>query len=118
MKFILSILIFLSLSANGTIKYMATTGNNGNAGTIGSPWLTIEYSVTQLSAGDTLYIRGGTYYSTKASSAVNRFQISSKTGNSGAWYYILNYPGEQPVFNCGDVYVAGSAGDGAGGIKS
>lgn len=117
MKFILSILLFLSVTANGTIKYMATTGSNSNSGTIGSPWLTIEYSVSQLSAGDTLYIRGGTYYSTKASSAVNRFQISSKTGNPGAWYYILNYPGEQPVFNCGDVYVAGTAGDGPVGLK-
>ena len=114
---ILFIILLCSRPMNGATKYMATTGNDGNSGSIGSPWLTIEYSVSQLSAGDTLYIRGGTYYSTKSDAAVNRFQISSKTGNSGAWFYIFNYPGEQPVFNCGDVYVAGTAGDGPVGLK-
>ena len=115
-KFFLLFIIF-AFNVNAATKYMATTGSDGNAGTIGSPWLTIEYSVSQMSAGDTLYIRGGTYSSTKSSSAVNRFQISSKNGSSGAWYYIFNYPGEQPVFNCGSVYVPGTAGDGPVGLK-
>lgn len=44
-----------------TDKYVATTGNNGNSGAIGSPWLTISYGVTQVGAGDTLHIRAGTY---------------------------------------------------------
>jgi hypothetical protein len=41
--------------------YVATTGSNSNNGSIGSPFLTIFKGVSVLVAGDTLYIRGGTY---------------------------------------------------------
>jgi parallel beta-helix repeat protein len=41
--------------------YVATTGNDRNAGTIAAPWLTLQHAVSQLHAGQTLYIRGGTY---------------------------------------------------------
>lgn len=97
--------------------YMATDGNDGNPGTIGSPRLTIESAVTLLSAGDTLYIRGGMYYSSKANTAVNRFEINNVDGTVTDSIHILNYPGEQPIFYLGDVYVAGSAGDGPTGLK-
>lgn len=41
--------------------YVATTGDNGNPGTFAEPWATIVFGVGQLSAGDTLFIRAGTY---------------------------------------------------------
>jgi parallel beta-helix repeat protein len=41
--------------------YVSTTGSDRNAGTIGAPWQTLSFAVAQLHAGDTLYIRGGTY---------------------------------------------------------
>jgi len=41
--------------------YVATNGNNSNPGTIGSPFLTIAKGLSVLAAGDTLYIRAGTY---------------------------------------------------------
>lgn len=41
--------------------YVATTGNNSNPGTFGSPKLTIAAGQALLAAGDTLYIRAGTY---------------------------------------------------------
>ena len=40
---------------------MATDGDNAGAGTINDPWLTWDYGMEQLVAGDTLYIRGGIY---------------------------------------------------------
>jgi parallel beta-helix repeat protein len=43
------------------VKYVATSGSDRNAGTIAAPWQTLRYGVSQLQAGDTLYIRGGTY---------------------------------------------------------
>ncbi len=43
--------------------YVATNGNDDTGvGSIGNPWLTIDYGESQLSAGDTLFIRAGTYY--------------------------------------------------------
>jgi hypothetical protein len=42
--------------------YVAKTGNDGTGdGTIGLPWLTIQHGLDQLTAGGTLYVRGGTY---------------------------------------------------------
>ena len=49
----------LALSQNS--YYVATDGNNSNSGTISSPWLTIQFGVNQLQAGDTLLIKGGVY---------------------------------------------------------
>jgi len=43
------------------IYYVATTGNNSNPGTIGSPFQTIAKGISVMVAGDTLYIRSGTY---------------------------------------------------------
>jgi len=45
----------------GTEYFVATTGNDGNAGTELSPFLTIAHAISQLSAGDTLTVEDGTY---------------------------------------------------------
>jgi hypothetical protein len=97
---------------------MSTTGNDGTGdGSIGSPWKTIEHSSSMLSAGDTLYIRGGTHRSAKADTIVNRFYINNMNGSSGNIITITNYPGETVIFNLDDVYVPGTAGDGPTGMK-
>jgi len=41
--------------------YVATTGNDSNLGTIGSPFLTIPKGLSVMVAGDTLLIRAGSY---------------------------------------------------------
>ncbi|MEZ4270169.1 MAG: hypothetical protein R3C68_01640 [Myxococcota bacterium] len=38
--------------------YVATTGDNANSGTIGSPFRTLEKAASVMSAGDTMFIRG------------------------------------------------------------
>jgi len=62
-KIILSVLVgIISVCSYAqTSYYVATTGNNSNNGDIASPWQTIQYGVSQLSAGDTLNIMAGTY---------------------------------------------------------
>src|SRR5687767_1730734 len=37
-------------------------GNDAHDGSQDKPWKTAAYAVRQLGAGDTLYLRGGTYY--------------------------------------------------------
>lgn len=65
MKKILFLLLFLiSISASASKVYIATAangGNNGNAGTLVSPWLTLEYACTQAVAGDTIMVGVGTF---------------------------------------------------------
>jgi hypothetical protein len=41
--------------------YVSSTGNDGNPGTIDQPWRTIHHAAETVVAGDTVYIRGGTY---------------------------------------------------------
>jgi parallel beta-helix repeat protein len=67
---------------------VAANGNDGNAGTLASPWLTIQYAVDQLNAGDILYIRGGTY--------TEKINITH-SGTSLAPIIISSYPGETVV---------------------
>jgi hypothetical protein len=55
------ILLMLATTAYSATYYVnGTSGNDGNPGTIGSPWQTIRKANITLVAGDTVYIRGGT----------------------------------------------------------
>ena len=69
MKFFLlyPLLFIISLNSFSSTYYVAPSGSGGsnsNNGSISSPWETITYALTQLSAGDTLYLREGTYRET------------------------------------------------------
>src|SRR5262245_48229878 len=44
--------------------YVATTGSDGNPGTLGQPFQTIQKAASVMVAGDTAYIRAGTYRET------------------------------------------------------
>ena len=60
----LVMLISVQLSCFAATYYVATTGSNTNAGTgTGTPWASINYgdSGSKLSAGDTVYVKGGTF---------------------------------------------------------
>jgi hypothetical protein len=48
----------------GNTYYVAPEGNDSNPGTFSKPWKSVDYSIAQLQAGDTLYLRGGIYYET------------------------------------------------------
>ena len=65
--------------------YVSTSGNDTNAGTLAKPFRTIQKGVSKLAAGDTLYLRGGTY--------AERVNISKSN------ITIAGYPGETAVIN-------------------
>jgi hypothetical protein len=70
----------------------AARGNDQNAGSEQAPWKTLSHSLAQLQAGDTLYLRGGTYYE-----AVR----VSLSGRSDAPITIRAHPGERAVVDGG-----------------
>jgi hypothetical protein len=41
--------------------YVATTGNDNNAGTLAAPWQTLSHALSAANSGDTIDLRGGTY---------------------------------------------------------
>ncbi|HWE96270.1 MAG TPA: right-handed parallel beta-helix repeat-containing protein [Tepidisphaeraceae bacterium] len=42
--------------------YVATNGSDGNAGTLSSPFSTIQHAANLAQPGDTVYVRGGVYH--------------------------------------------------------
>jgi parallel beta-helix repeat protein len=77
-------------TGTGKTYYVATNGSDSNPGTISQPFGSIRKSVSVLQAGDTVYIRGGTYNQNLNS---NRDVIPNGTSWSNA-VTIAAYPGE------------------------
>jgi hypothetical protein len=100
------ILIYLALFVNplvyGNTYYVATTGNNLNVGTLQSPWRTWNYGFNHINAGDTLFIRGGTYTDMMGllEGAYFGVRVSAKYGSTVDSIYVLAYPSEVPVLDC------------------
>ena len=69
------------------------SGNDNNAGTLAAPYLTLTKAWSVVAAGDTIYIRGGTYAMASQTSLIN------KSGTEDRVIKIINYPNESPVFD-------------------
>ncbi|HXJ61203.1 MAG TPA: right-handed parallel beta-helix repeat-containing protein, partial [Verrucomicrobiae bacterium] len=67
--------------------YVAKTGNNNNAGTLTTPWLTIAKALSTASGGDTIYVRAGTY-------SEGDKVISGPSGSASAPTVLAAYQGE------------------------
>lgn len=93
MIFLLTLLfLFSPVLSQATTYYVAATGNNGNSGAEDAPWATIAFAATTMVAGDTTYVRGGTYNESGV-----RFRT---TGTQASPIKLLAYPGELPILSC------------------
>jgi hypothetical protein len=98
-KLIIFLFLFISLLSQATTYYVAPStaspaGSDSNSGTISSPWLSLNHALSYVSAGDIIYMRGGTYrYNTTGT------VISGKNGSAGNYINIWAYPGEVPIIN-------------------
>lgn len=82
MKYLISILfLLLAQVAFGASYYVATTGSDSNIGSQASPFLTIQKAANVVAAGDTVFIRGGTY----ASSSLIGLVTSGTSGSPITW---------------------------------
>jgi parallel beta-helix repeat protein len=71
--------------SNGTIYYVAPTGNDSNPGTQDYPWRTIQKAADTLVAGETVYIRTGIYEE----------EVSPQnSGSADAYIVYATYPGD------------------------
>lgn len=91
--FILAILL-TACRAIAATKYVDNSGsptcaNNPTNGSEAAPFCTVQYGISQISGGDTLYVKNGTYDES--------FTISGPTGTSPARTVISAYPGHTPV---------------------
>ncbi|GIH14915.1 right-handed parallel beta-helix repeat-containing protein [Rugosimonospora africana] len=91
--------------AAGGVYYVAPNGSDSAAGTQSAPWASVAHAESVAGAGDTVYLRGGTYRFTHANKAcasqtdrVDAVTLN-KSGTSGSPIRYWAYPGEKPVFD-------------------
>jgi hypothetical protein len=91
--FFICFLVCLSVSAQD--YYVAPTGTDTpSAGTLANPWRSFQYAISQVSAGATVYFRGGVYPSS--------YVVINKNGNAGNYIKFKNYPNEVPIIDGGN----------------
>ncbi len=74
----------------GAVYYVAPDGDDFNPGTVDDPWQTIQKAADTLAAGDTVYIRAGTY-------AERVIPVNS--GSAGNPITYAAYPGETAILD-------------------
>lgn len=80
------------LEKGPTLFVDAVKGDDKNPGSVAKPWQTLRHALRQLKPGDTLYLRGGTYYERP---------VLSRSGTAEAPITIAAHPGELVVIDGG-----------------
>ncbi|MGR0481667.1 MAG: right-handed parallel beta-helix repeat-containing protein [Candidatus Electronema sp. V4] len=88
--------------AGATVYYVdAAAGNDANSGDEAAPWATVQKAAATLTAGDTVYIKNGTYALNNHSSV--KYLAPANSGNSvSGWITFAAYPGHTPVLDGGN----------------
>jgi hypothetical protein len=85
---------FAAKGALATEYYVAPTGSDTNPGTQALPFASLQKANNSAAAGDTIWMRAGTYYST--TQIVLSKSGTSDTNRTKIWAY----PGEVPLLDC------------------
>ena len=97
---------FLSLSA--TNYFVATNGDDSNAGTLDKPFATLQKAQSKVVPGDTVYIRGGEYRIREEQMMGGDhlrayvFEMN-KSGTQAKRICYTGYQDERPIFNLTEV---------------
>jgi pectate lyase len=104
---LVTLLLWGAASGFASTFYIATNGLDTNLGTSNAPFATITRAQTAAASGDTVYLRGGTYYlnNTHLTLTNSAWAIVHNINKSGVSY--LAFPGERPVFDLSAVSPTG-----------
>jgi hypothetical protein len=91
--------LFLPVLSSAKAYYVSLGGSDVAAGTFSQPFLTITKAHSVVAAGDTIFVRGGSY-------AVNATINISKSGTSTNGFFLLTYPGERPILDFSSMAVS------------
>lgn len=89
--------------------YIAPWGDDANPGTYEQPWASwYKFMDANIGAGDTVCVRGGTYYATPENSpgspSYSRgIYLWEKEGTAANPIVYMAYPGEEPIWDMGNV---------------
>ncbi|HVN49019.1 MAG TPA: DUF1565 domain-containing protein, partial [Bacteroidota bacterium] len=81
----------------GNVYFVSPSGSDTNPGTFAQPLLTISAAIAKAAAGDTIYVRGGTYSFTGSSTAIT---LPAKSGSSVTnRCNLIGYQGERALLD-------------------
>lgn len=75
-----------------TVYFVATSGSDGNSGSIDQPFATLSHAHSLAQPGDTIYLRGGTYVLDKVLTLTN-------SGEAGKPITVSSFQGEKVVLD-------------------
>ncbi|MEM9194242.1 MAG: right-handed parallel beta-helix repeat-containing protein [Myxococcota bacterium] len=77
---------------SGSAHYVAVDGDDAAPGTELQPFATIARAIEAATAGDAIFVRGGTY-------SLEETIVLYKSGSDGAPFRLWAYPGESPILD-------------------
>ncbi len=89
---LLSVILMSAGEATAETYYIATDGNDEDGGTLAEPFATFDHAIDVSTAGDTIYVRGGTYM-------LERSIVISKAGAEGKPINLWAYGSETPILD-------------------
>jgi hypothetical protein len=81
--------------------YVSVSGSDANPGTLALPWQHIQYAMDRVGAGSTVNVMNGVYNETVA---------FPRSGTSGNYIVLQNYPGDTPVIDGTGLPINGETG--------
>jgi hypothetical protein len=106
----LAVVVLATLLAAGgaraTEYYVATTGSDSAAGTMAAPWATLQKAANTAVAGDTVWIRGGTYMVTTPATAGAGINFTKSGTSDTNRIKFWAYQGEVPVFDFSNLQIS------------
>jgi hypothetical protein len=91
----------LGFAQAGSSFYVSTSGNDSNPGSSSAPWRTIQRAANTVTAGATVYVKGGVY---------NESVHFPSSGTSSNPITFTNYPGQNAVIDGTGLTVHGTQG--------
>lgn len=111
--FVVSILLLAIVPGFSAVYYVDTQGNNAWPGTLSQPFASLQKGHDAAAAGDTVYIRGGTYALRGAGANANAGVYITRSGQSDSRRIcFFAYRDEKPVFDFSGLTLATSTGAG------
>src|SRR6478609_8437539 len=104
-RFVVGLFILFTTAATRAADFfVAPNGNDGNPGTLANPFASIQRAQQAVAAGDTVYVRGGTYVMRDDQIAKKEriwayVILLDKSGTPDKRINYVAYQSERPVFD-------------------
>jgi MYXO-CTERM domain-containing protein len=104
--FVVGLGLFATTGAFAAEYYVSPTGSDSNPGTLASPWGTVQKAANTAAAGDTVWLRGGTYAITTPNTGGSGITFSkSGTSDTNRINYFA-YAGEVPKIDFSNMKIS------------